>query len=75
MRCVACNKRITHPTKRQVKIPHPSGKKNHYKIVHEEEKLCSVCVGYSELHFDDEDIDFNDLGLCIDKSIFQDDTY
>lgn len=72
MRCVACNRKITHPTKRQIRVPHQSGKKNKYTIVHEEEKLCSICVGYSELYFDEEEsLDWEDLGIHVDHCYTQ----
>lgn len=73
MRCKACNRKITHPTKRQIRVPHKSGKKNKYTIVHEEETLCSICVGYSKGVEDDEEINLDDLGIHIDHSYTLDD--
>lgn len=75
MRCVACDRKITHPTKRQIKIPHSSGKKNKYTIVHEEETLCSICVGYSKGVEDEENIDLSELGINIDNTSLSEDIY
>lgn len=67
MRCVACDNFITHPSKRALSIPHPDGTPNKKMIVHEDEVLCSKCIGYSELRYNYEDpLDLSDLGLSVD---------
>ena len=56
MKCKACGNRPVARGKKQIKVPHPSGKPNHYEIRHEDEDMCSVCIGYSENSYYEEDI-------------------
>ncbi|APC44395.1 hypothetical protein [Pseudoalteromonas phage PH357] len=67
--CKACGIRPVARGRKQIKVPHPSGKKGHYEIKHEDEDMCSVCIGYSENSFlDDEDLDFSSLGIDIPQN-------
>lgn len=69
MLCKACYQRPTAGGKKQIRIPHPSGKKGHYEIVHEDEDLCPVCIKYSDYSYTEEDLDFTELGLDVPTAI------
>lgn len=70
MLCKACSQRPISIGKKQIKIPHPNGKKNHYEIVHEDEDMCSVCIGWSSgTYSEDEDFSIAELGIDVPQHI------
>lgn len=71
MWCKCCNKRPVARGKKELKIPHKDGKKGKYTIVHEDEDMCSVCIGYSQNYSsEDEEINFSELGVDIPEQSF-----